>query len=290
MPLFNKKDGDGPQEQPEAQNHAQNHQPHQDEAEQAPPDEHTRLLPNRVDSSRGMLTPDDPAVSPYNLWSIRILRYLTLFFAFVSFVWWVLLLVSAFATPPGIHTRGSLFYAFGFSTLTMANLTFVLIFFGVPSKSVRILSFVMSFLLMLDMILLLAVQRTRYEEGWVGAVSVIWALLMSLWTLLTDRMVKWGKEEEEERLTGRAETRRTLTEWTAVLVSTIAYIIMIVAVVLITISIIIRALDANLAPPGKLYEVDSNKLPDPHLLQWKQDGPGRKHEPDSSFRRRRATR
>lgn len=109
------------------------------------------------------------------------------------------------------------------------------------------------------MILLLAVQRTRYEEGWVGAVSVIWALLMSLWALVTDRMVKWGKEEEEERLTGRAETRRTLTEWTAVLVSTIAYAIMIAAVVLITFSIIIRALDANLAPPGKLYEVDGNK-------------------------------
>lgn len=140
MPLFNKKNSDGQEEEPGAQNR----HPPQDEPEQAPPDEHTRLLPNRVDSSRGMLTPDDPAVSPYNLWSIRILRYLTLFFNFVSFVWWVLLLVSAFATPPGIHTRGSLFYAFSFATLTMANLAFVLLFFGVPSKSVRILSFVMS--------------------------------------------------------------------------------------------------------------------------------------------------
>lgn len=80
---------------------------------------------------------------------------------------------------------------------------------------------------------------------------------MSLWTLLTDRTVKWGKEEEEERLTGRAETRRTLSEWLAVLLSTIAYVIMTVAAVLITLTIILRALDAGVAPPGKLYWVDS---------------------------------
>ncbi|KHN94491.1 uncharacterized protein MAM_07679 [Metarhizium album ARSEF 1941] len=237
----------------------QEHREAADDSEAAPPDEHTRLLPNRVDSNRVLLTPDDPAVSPYNLWSIRVLRYLTLVLTAITFVWWVLLLVSAFATPPGLHTRGSGFLAFGLTTLTMANLGFVLIFFGVPSKAVRILAFVMAFLLLLDLILLLAVQQTRYEEGWVGIVSAVWALLMSLWNILTDRMVKWGKEEEEERLTGRAETRRTLTEWCAVIVSTIAFVVMVVAVVLITLTIILRALDASYAAPGKRYSVDGDK-------------------------------
>ena len=109
------------------------------------------------------------------------------------------------------------------------------------------------------MILLLSVQQTRYEEGWVGVVSVIWAVLMSLWTLLTDRVVKWGKAEEEERLTGRAESRRTLTEWTEVLIFSIAYTIMLVAAVLMTLNIILRALDAAVPAPGKKYWVDSNK-------------------------------
>ncbi|KAL3961831.1 hypothetical protein ACCO45_003354 [Purpureocillium lilacinum] len=206
-----------------------------------------------------MLTPDDPAVSPYNLWSIRILRYLTLLFTAVTFAWWVVLLVSTFATPPGLHTRGSGFFAFSYTSLALASLLFTLVFFGVPSKAVRILAIVMAFFLLLDMILLLCVQQTRYEEGWVGIVSVVWVLLMSLWTLLTDRAVKWGKEEEEERLTGRAETRRTLTEWLAVLLSTIGYSVMVVAVVLITLTIILRALDAGVAPPGKLYQVDNGK-------------------------------
>ncbi|POR38883.1 Uncharacterized protein TPAR_00916 [Tolypocladium paradoxum] len=252
MPLFKNHDNGHDAQQ-------QQRPPPADEADRAAPDEHSRLLPNRVDSGRGMLAPDDPAVSPFNLWSIRILRYLTLVFTAVTFAWWIVLLVSAFATPPGLHTRGSGFFAFSYASLALANMFFTLIFFGVPSKSVRILAIIMALLLLLDMVLLLSVQQTRYEEGWVGTASVVWALLMSLWTLLTDRAVKWGKEEEEERLTGRAETRRTLTEWLAVLLSTIGYAVMVVAVVLITLHIMLRALDAGLAPPGKLYQVDNAK-------------------------------
>lgn len=78
--------------------------------------------------------------------------------------------------------------------------------------------------------------------------------------LVTDRLVLWGKHEEEERLTGRAETRRSLSEWSAVLVSTLAMVILAVAVFLITCDLILRALDAGLAAPGALYGVDDNKF------------------------------
>lgn len=115
-----------------------------DDVNALPPDEHTRLLPNRVDSSRGMLTPDDPAVTPYNLWSIRLLRYTTVLFTVITFFWWVVVLVSTFATPPGFHIRGSGFFAYGFSSLALANMLFTLIFFEVPARPVRILSLVMS--------------------------------------------------------------------------------------------------------------------------------------------------
>ncbi|KAH7133582.1 hypothetical protein EDB81DRAFT_658766 [Dactylonectria macrodidyma] len=225
----------------------------------AEPDEHTRLLPNRLDSDRGLLAPDDPAVSPYNLWSIRFMSYLTIFFTFISLVWWILILVSSFATPPGFQTRGSGFLAFGYASLTLANMLLTLLFFSVPAKPVRVLAVFMSAILVLDMVLILSVEKTRYEEGWVGAVSVIWALLMSLWALLTDHLVKWGKAEEEERLTGRAETRRTLLEWTSVMLSTVGYAIMSAALFVITLNIILRALDAAVAPPGKLHWVDGNK-------------------------------
>lgn len=112
-------------------------------------------------------------MSPYNLWSVRIVRYLTIFFALLTFIWWTILIVATFVTPPGFHTRGSGFFAFSYSSLALANLLFTLIFFAIPSKAVRILSIIMGGVLVVDTILLLAVEKTRHEEGWVGMVSVL---------------------------------------------------------------------------------------------------------------------
>lgn len=291
MPLFSttKRDGDDGDNDRHEQHQRRAPSVDREPADQPPPDEHTRLLPGRADASRGMLRPDDPAVTPYNLWSIRILRYLTLLFAAVTLAWWVLLLVSAFATPPGLHTPGGSFYAFGYASLALVNLLFSLVFFGVPSKSVRVLAVVAavsqagwkgrprlpymetrmtpwaaeqcSGLTLLDSSFCSSTPSSssacsRRATRKAGSASSAWS---GLWTLLTDKTVKWGKEEEEERLTGRAETRRTLAEWLAVLLSTIAYVIMVVAVVLITLTVILRALDAGVAPPGKLYPVDGGK-------------------------------
>ncbi|KAI0140993.1 hypothetical protein F4776DRAFT_661816 [Hypoxylon sp. NC0597] len=229
-----------------------------DQDRESSANEHTRLLPNRVEST-SYLSPDDPAVSPYNLWSVRIVRYLTTLFAVLTFVWWTILLVSMFVTPPGFHTRGSGFFPFSYAGLALATLIFTLIFFSIPSKAVRILIIVMGVLLVVDAILLISVEKVRHEEGWVGMVSVLWALLMAIWTLLTDRLVEWGKTEEEERLTGRAETRRTLGEWTGVLLSTLSMVVFTLVVLLITCTLIIRTLDAGLLPPGDLFWVDGDK-------------------------------
>ncbi|KAI1263090.1 mitochondrial integral membrane protein [Xylariaceae sp. FL1019] len=229
-----------------------------DAEDSTPPNEHTRLLPNRVDTT-SYLSPDDPAVSPYNLWSVRIVRYLTVLFTIIAFAWWLILLVSTFITPPGFHIRGSGFFPFSFASLALANLLFTLIFFSFPSRAVKTISVVISAILLIDAIILISVQQTRYEEGWVGVVSSVWALAMALWTLGTDRLVAWGKFEEEERLTGRAESRRTLTEWIAVLVETIALVVIAVIAVLMTCTLILRALDAGLAPPGKMYWVDGHR-------------------------------
>lgn len=142
MPLFSNNNESQSSDSPTPRN--SNHEDREPQEQSAPADEHTRLLPNRLDSSRGMLRPDDPAVTPYNLWTIKILRFLTLAFTMLTFVWWLLLLVSVFTTPPGFHTRGSGFYAFGFASFAFANMLFTLIFFGVPAKSVRILAVVMA--------------------------------------------------------------------------------------------------------------------------------------------------
>jgi hypothetical protein len=162
-----------------------------------PPDETTRLLPNRIDSNyNGYLSPDDPAVSPYNLFSVRMAHYFTGFLLVITSIWWILLLVSLFVTPPGLETRGSPFTAFSYVTVAVASLGVSLLFFAAPSKSVRIITGVVALFLFVNTIVTAAVERTRHEEGWVGITSVAWALAMAVWTIIADRTVQWGKREE----------------------------------------------------------------------------------------------
>lgn len=225
------------------------------------PNERTRLLdrPRPPPNADGYLDPDDPAVSPYNLWTVRAMRYLTVLFLVISFLWWVLLLVSIFVSPPGLHTRGSGFFDFAYTCLTIGNLLVATIFFITPAKGLRVTTAVIAVLLAVDMIVILAVPRIRLEEGWVGIASVVWAFLMAVWCILTDRVVAYGKREEEERLTGRAETRRTLKEWIAVLVATILTVIFIIIVVLMTGTLGMRGRDATLKMYGDRILVDGDK-------------------------------
>lgn len=198
-------------------------------------------------------------VSPYNLWSVRALRYLTVLFLIVTFLWWVLLFISIFVSPPGMHSRGSGFFDVSYALLTIGNLLVALLFFSTPSTPMSILGFVVSVMLLVDMILIVAVSRMRAEEGWVGITSVVWAALMSLYSILTNRTVRWGKKEEEERLTGREETRRSLREWCAVFTATVVMVVLVIVTILLTATLILRARDASLVPPGERYSIDGEK-------------------------------
>ena len=158
-----------------------------------------------------------------------------------------------------MHSRGSGFFDFSYTTLTLGNLLVAILFFSVPSKPMEIGSLVVAGFLLIDMIIIVAVPRLRIEEGWVGVASVVWATFIALYNVLTDRVVAWGKREEEERLTGRQESRRTLREWCAVLTASVIMVVMMVVVILLTATLILRSRDAGLAPPGERYYVDQDK-------------------------------
>ncbi|KAA8576894.1 hypothetical protein EYC84_006934 [Monilinia fructicola] len=158
-----------------------------------------------------------------------------------------------------MHSRGSGFFDFSYTTLTLGLLLIVLLFFSTPSKAAQVTCLVIAVILLVDMIMIVAVPRLRVEEGWVGIASVVWALLMAVWTIVTDRVVAAGKVEEEERLTGRAENRRTLREWCSVLTSTIILVILAIVTILLSATLILRSRDASLAPPGERYYVDGDK-------------------------------
>lgn len=158
-----------------------------------------------------------------------------------------------------MHSRGSGFFDFSYTTLTIGNLLVAILFFSTPSRAMEWGSLLVAFFLLIDMIIILTVPRLRLEEGWVGIASVVWATVIALFNVLTDRVVAWGKKEEEERLTGRKESRRTLREWCAVLTEFVIMIVMIIVVIFLTATLILRSRDAGLAPPGQRYYVDGDK-------------------------------
>ena len=170
-----------------------------------------------------------------------------------------MLLVSIFVTPPGLFTRGSGFFDFSYTTLTAGNLLLALLFFTAPSKAMRILLGVVTVLLLVDMLTIVIVGRLRAEESAPGIASIVWAVLISAWCIFTDRLVAWGKREEEERLTGRPETRRSLREWLAVLLATTILVIYVVITVFMTATLVLRARDATLDMDGDRIFVDGNK-------------------------------
>lgn len=258
-----KKKNDDEQENDDVNGQADDMPPQQTRGSRSrEPNERDRLLPSNArppPNRDGYLDPDDPAVSPYNLWTVRALRFLTMTFLVINFIWWVLLFVSIFITPPGLHTRGSGFFDFSYSTLTAGILLTSLLFFANPSLAMRICQMILAGILLIDVIIIVAVGHIRHEEGAPGIASVVWATLMASWCVLTDRVVAWGKKEEEERLTGREETRRTLREWLAVMIGTVIMAIYIVIPILMTCTLILRARDASLEMDGDRYSVDGNK-------------------------------
>lgn len=154
-----------------------------------------------------------------------------------------------------MYSRGSGFFAFAYITLTTGYLVLGLLFFVVPSKPMTVCGIILAILLLVDMSIIIGVPQIRVEEGWVGIASVVWALVISVHQVFQIRVVTWGKREEEERLTGREETRRTLREWLAVLVEIIILALMTIATLLFTATLILRARDASLQPIGTRYSV-----------------------------------
>lgn len=158
-----------------------------------------------------------------------------------------------------MHSRGSGFFDVSFTTLTIGNILVALIFFAVPSTAMGVLSMAISVLLLIDMIIIFAVPKIRAEEGWVGIASVIWAVLIGFYNVVANRTVKWGKAEEEERLTGRQETKRSIKEWLAVSLATFIMIVYALITILLTATLSLRSRDATLTAPGEKYLVDGDK-------------------------------
>lgn len=200
-------------------NRSQDEQPNHVE-----PNENTALLTNESNTdiySRSseeehqLLDPDDPAVTPLNLQSIRALRFFLYSLLTFTYILTIIFFINTFVSIPHVmELRTSGFLELDFCLLSFVGLLIALIFFEVPSDIERILGFIVAGIFTLLFILMWSIPQTRHMYSVPGIFITGWTTVCLLLALvITPIVVKWGKDHEEIRLTGRRENRRTMREW-----------------------------------------------------------------------------
>ncbi len=208
------------------------------------PSEHTALL-----------TPDDPSVSPYNVFAVRAVKLATIFLLFITSFLVFLLLLSDFVYIPFLNSPGKGFNELSYAITAVLSLTTSLVYFSIPSAAERLVASISLGLLATILIITLAIAKLRHSSGLLGVVLQIWLFLVVALSIIGDRIVEKAKYYEEERLTGRIETRRTCLEWVEVSSRLFLRIILLLVLFLFTFATFLRWYDSRIDPPGVLVPV-----------------------------------
>jgi pimeloyl-ACP methyl ester carboxylesterase len=161
-----------------------------------------------------LLDPDDPAVSPLNLlrvWNFRLFLWILVGF---GSIWATILFVNEFVTIPFIVTKTSGFLELDFTILAIISLLLGIFNFTVPSEAQLNIGYFLIGQLAFQLLLTLLIPSLRRYYNVIGIITIAFTLLAVMSSLvLAPIIVKHGKHHEEVRLTGRVETRWTVTEW-----------------------------------------------------------------------------
>lgn len=196
--------------------------------------ENEHLLPSQrcynIRNNRELLDPDDPAVSPLNIKSVRVLRFTLYIMLTLTYIWGILLFINCFVSIPLIiKLRTSGFLEFDLTVVSFISLLIALLFFSLPTRVECVLGYFITALYFLQFILMWTIPHLRHTYSIVGIVTTGWTCFSFLVALvITPVVVRWGKEYEEVRLTGRRENRRTVTEWFKISISFFLLILLVI--------------------------------------------------------------
>lgn len=207
-----------------------------------------------------LLDPDDPQVSPLKLEKIRILKLIVHTLVYVNMVLFIVLLVSQFFALPGFNNRGKSFFGLSLTIICIMVNSINNWFFVVPAYYERILGYIVSGLLFIDLIVSLLVSPIREKMGFLDISLVAWTCLNALFNSLLDYWVEEGKHYQEIRLTGRIEKRKTVYELFVILVKVVFEVFILWVVWCISLSLWLQSFDTHEKPWGKLVPVNNNQF------------------------------
>lgn len=209
---------------------------------------------------RNFLDPDDPRVSPMNLYRIRALRFTIACMLWVNVVLFFIFLISDFVAIPGLNNRGKSFLQLDLLILNFLTNLITLWSFTVPAYYERILGYVSAALLFVDFIVVISVPYLRDQFGLTGNLLMIWTLLTVAVNCWADYSVEKSKKNQEIELTGRIETRHSISELFVMLIKIIIKLFLLLVIWNVSLGIWLQAFDSHEQPWGKMVAVDNNQF------------------------------
>lgn len=207
-----------------------------------------------------LVDPDDPIVSPLNLYRIQFLRGTLLSILAFNLVVFLFVLVSDFISIPGFNARGKSFLELDLSLLCILTGAVTLWCFAVPAYYERILGYVSCALVAIDFIVVFTVPYLRVQLGPLGVFLMLWTLFNIAVNCLADYSVERGKAQQEIKFTGRVEKRRTVFELFVIFVKILLKLAILLLIWNISLSLWLLAFDTHEKPWGKMVSVNDDSF------------------------------
>lgn len=208
------------------------------------PDEHTPLL-----------SPDDPRVTPLNNNNVKVLRFCLHVLLVINIIWLVLSLISYFVSIPGFDSHGKSFieFSFVFASLYVNFLSYAFFLTPLDLALDRWLNYGGLGMLLFDLFMILVFPLQRAQHGLSEYLTLLFAVFSVSLNLVSNSYVLAAKKNEEVRLTGREETRKTLAEHVSIGTEFALKMALILYLFAISLNVSLKCIDSAVAKPwGKM--------------------------------------
>lgn len=217
-------------------------------------------LVDRESGNHRYLSPDDPLVSPINLYKIRVLRVSLLTIFAINCVLFFAFLLSDFIAIPGLNNRGKSFLELDLVILNILTNLVTLWCFVVPAYYERVLGYISASLILIDFIIMFSIPRMRDQFGVIGTFVLLWTLANVVLNCFADFWVEKGKLYQERKYTGREETRKSISELFVIAVKVLFKLFLLWLIWCISLSLWLQAFDSHEKPWGKMIPVDNDQF------------------------------
>lgn len=209
---------------------------------------------------RDYVDPDDPIVSPLNLYKIQLLRYGLILVLLFNALLFLGFFVTDFVAIPGFNNRGKSFLELDLVILNILTDVLTLWCFIVPAYYERLLGYLSLGLVVIDFIVVFTVPYLRDQEGLIGNFLFLWTILNIIINCFADYWVEQSKKHQEIKYTGRIESRRSIFELLVMFVKVLSKLVLLLILWNISLTIWLTAFDTHEKPWGQLISVNEDNF------------------------------